>query len=107
MPLRRTQETEPTVVTNDPKKWWLRKLQHDGANLKTLNEIVELSAMESRSRFKEEVIRALEAKRDGFVFFGESFTGPDDPRNRMWVLELACKYHKQALQEAIETIKGL
>lgn len=105
MPLRRTQETEPTVVTNDPKKWWLRKLQHDGANLKTLNEIVELSAMESRSRFKEETIRALE--KDIHYEEGQIEDAVQEREGGAEGEIEESEIKIKVLKEAIETIKGL
>lgn len=96
-------------MTNDPKKWWIDYLNERNLILRNQEghakhvDVYEFLA-EARSRFKEEVIKALEEmKHKGPGGHGEccvcqTCKFPYD--------ECMCTYN-QALQEAIEIIKKL
>lgn len=90
-------------MTNDPKEWW-DELRDDAEDPTDFYDMIPDVVAESRSRFKEEVIKALEEmKHKGPGGHGEccvcqTCKFPYD--------ECMCTYN-QALQEAIEIIKKL
>lgn len=96
--------TKPTMI-NDPKEEWsdFQERLNDRHGTYTVDDLIRDIVTESRSRFKEEVLKALEAEKQKYTLISELRCRDCGLSNT----NCECFGYDDAIQEAIETIKKL